>query len=107
MASPGEVRTNNQELGLMLVRFVVFVCTLLIIAGAGLLVNLPGAIAGALAGLAAFGIIVGCSMFDVVPVVCPRCGRQSNVVKNTGSYRCPECEQAMYVYDGEVKILDA
>lgn len=106
MASPGEVRTRNQEYGLMLARLLIFAVVPLLVACVGLLINLPGGIAGALAGLVGFGIIAGCSMFEVKPVVCPRCGRNANVVKNIGSFECPECGQAMYVYGGEVKAIE-
>lgn len=108
MAFPGEVRTNNQELGLMLVRFLIFVGTLLLIAGVGLLLNLPAIIFGVLAGLAAFGLIVGGSLFEVVPVACPSCGHNMKVVKNIGSFRCSQCEQGMYIYGGEIeRTIDA
>lgn len=106
MASPGEVRTNTQEYGLIMIRVVVFASVTLLVAYTGLLLSLPGAIAGTLGGLVGAGVAIGCSMFEVAHVVCPQCGRNANVVKNVGSFRCPECGQAMYVYGGKVEAID-
>ncbi|MTI85480.1 MAG: hypothetical protein FH756_16700 [Firmicutes bacterium] len=107
MASPGEVRTNLQELGLMFARFIVFVGSFLLVGFVGLIINLPGAIAGLLGGLTGFLLIVGTSMFEVRPTSCPNCGRQAKVIKNTGSFECPQCGQSMYIYDGSVKTIEA
>lgn len=107
MASPGEIKTNNQELGLMLIRFVIFVFTVLLVGFSGLMLQLPGAIAGSLAGLVGFGIIVGTSMFTVIPFACPQCGHRTKVIKNTGSFQCPGCEQELFVYEGKVNKINS
>lgn len=103
MAYPGEVRTRNQEIGLMLVRFVVFVSTFLLVSFVGMLFYLPAGVAGILGGLAAFGLIVGGSLFEVELVRCPGCGKNMKMVRNAGSFICSGCGEKMYIYGGKVE----
>ncbi|MCF8012002.1 MAG: hypothetical protein K9L17_12565 [Clostridiales bacterium] len=105
MSAPGEVKNRHQEFGLILVRCIVVVFTFLVVSGVGILVNIPPGIAGILAGLVGFGLIVG-ALFDVVHVSCPRCGYNANLLRNTGSFKCPECSYDMYIYDGNIKPAD-
>lgn len=103
MASPGEVKTSQQELILMLVRVLVFAATVLLVAGVVLILGLPGFVAGGVAALAAFGLMAGVNLFEVVGVNCPFCGRRNNVMKDTGFFRCPGCENEMYISKGKAQ----
>jgi len=91
MDHAGEVKTTGFELMLSLVRLLIFAGIIGLVAGLGLLVGLPAGIAGTLAGLAGFGVMMWLPLFEVDTVTCPHCGNSTRAVENFGAYRCSFC----------------
>ncbi|MCL6446708.1 MAG: transposase [Armatimonadetes bacterium] len=91
MDRAGEVKTTGFELMLILVRILIFSGVVVLISGLGLLLQLPAGIAGGLAGLAGFALLMWLPLFEVDTVTCPHCGNSTRVVENFGTYQCPFC----------------
>lgn len=93
MSHPGEVKTTGFELMLMLVRVLIFAGVVVLISGLALLLQLPAGIAGGLAGLVGFGLLMGLPLFEPDVFACPHCGAKTRAVENFGTYRCSTCAQ--------------
>jgi predicted RNA-binding Zn-ribbon protein involved in translation (DUF1610 family) len=93
MSSAGEVKTAGYELMLVLIRVLIFAALVVLVAGVGLLLRLPPAVAGGLAGVAGFAILVWMPFFEVTVTECPHCRTQVRTIENLGTFQCPSCKQ--------------
>lgn len=97
MSHPGEVKTTGFELMLMLIRVLIFGGVIVLISGLALLLQLPAGVAGGLAGLVGFGLLMWLPSFAPDAFECPHCGTKTRVVENFGTYRCSTCGQEFTV----------
>lgn len=103
MGHPGEVKTTGFELMLILVRILIFAGIVVLISEIGLVFRLPPGVAGGLAGLAGFGLLMWLPLFEISPAACPHCGAATRAVENFGTYQCAACGRRFTVQKKQKK----
>ncbi|TYO94951.1 hypothetical protein LX24_01967 [Desulfallas thermosapovorans DSM 6562] len=74
---------------------------------AGVPVGFASAIGGAVAGVVGFFILAFGSLYEVKTITCSACGQTDQTLKHIGTYNCFNCSTKYYVYDREVKSINA
>ncbi|WP_027718413.1 hypothetical protein [Desulfovirgula thermocuniculi] len=96
MYYPGEIRSPGLELMLILMRVAIIIGAFFLVAGVGLVLNIPVVISGTVAGLIAFTLFTG-GLFEVITYRCPSCGQAIRTIRGYGSYRCSRCGKESYI----------
>lgn len=96
MYYPGEIRSPGLELMLILMRIAIIVGAFLLVAGVGMVLNVPVVISGTVAGLISFTLFAS-GLFEVITFRCPSCGQTIRTIRDFGSYRCSNCGKESYI----------
>ncbi|WP_066636726.1 hypothetical protein [Desulfolucanica intricata] len=107
MAHTGEVGTRGFRCALSVMRVLVVAGIVLVCAGVGLLLALPVAITGLIAGIAVAALLVsGKPLFEEVTVKCPSCSKDIVTIKDFGSYQCSNCRQGLRINGSKANAID-